>query len=102
MKDFRTELKRSDENEWLVKRLDINQALNISIQASEYSYCSPRELLFDLQEYYQFELGFPNFTPPDYIMEYAENPDEPQETVYGYVPYELIQRMIDELRSTAC
>jgi hypothetical protein len=31
-------------------------------------------------------------------MQYAEDSLYPEDTVYGYVPYDLIQRMINELQ----
>ena len=102
MRDFRLELEKDEDCFWLARRFNITEDLTISIQANEFAYCLPRTKNDSYTDYFQLELGFPNFTPPDYIMEYADDPDDPQETVYGYVPYELIQRMIDELRGAAC
>ena len=42
------------------------------------------------------ELGYPNKYPPEYIMKYAENAEEPTNTVYGYVPIELLAKWIIE------
>jgi len=97
MKDFRLELTR--ENHSICNdRLAITPDLDISIQASAYHYSIPRQNTPSNAEFIEFELGFPNFNPPDYIAAYAEDPDDLQGTVYAYVPYELIQKMIDELR----
>jgi len=97
MKDFRLELTK-DDNSIINNRLAITPDLDISIQAGEYNYSEPRENLRDNTRFTAFELGFPNFNPPEYIAAYAEEPDDLQGTVYAYVPYELIQKMIDELR----
>lgn len=57
----------------------------LSVQASSSHYCSPRE---DLQYVYEdVEIGFPNFNfSKDFIFQYAEDGEYPQDTVYGFVP----------------
>lgn len=54
----------------------------VSIQASSSHYCSPRNME---GPYESFELGFPSAVD-EIIKEFAENPNCPTETVYGYVP----------------
>jgi hypothetical protein len=99
-KDFRDEMVVGVDSEHCprAKRLDITDELSISIQANQGAYCLPRTNLPSYKDYHEFELGFPNFVPPAYIMQYAEDSSCPENTVYGYVPYDLIQKMIDELR----
>lgn len=63
----------------------------ISVQANEYCYCHPRK--FNLDEYEEVELGFPNMAD-DLILDYAEDPEDPTETVYGYVPIELVEELV--------
>ena len=60
-----------------------------SVQASETHYCIPRNNDPGASGYTAFEVGFPS-APIDAMMPYAENPDAPTETVYGYVPLEII------------
>jgi hypothetical protein len=62
----------------------------VSIQASERNYCSPRD---DFGPYTEVELGFPN-SPEPLIIGYAEDPDNPTETIYGYVPVGVVQALI--------
>ena len=65
----------------------------LSIQASENHYCSPRE---NMQEVYdEVEIGFPNFIfSAEFINEYAEDRDKPKDTVYANVPMgELAQEI---------
>lgn len=63
----------------------INQH-HLSIQASEYHYCLPRE---NVKEYTHVEIGFPSFEfSAAFINKYADDPTEPCDTVYGYVPIE--------------
>lgn len=65
----------------------------ISIQASEYHYCLPR--VNGADSYESVELGFPN-REDELIMEYAEDPDDPTETVYGFVPIEIVNQLIEK------
>ena len=65
----------------------------ISVQASAIHYCIPRR---DNAEFYKkVELGYPNLKD-DLIIEYAETPDKPTETVYGFVPIELVETLIQK------
>ena len=64
----------------------------VSIQAGNGLYSCPRA---NVVEYTAVELGFPNMAD-DLIMKYAEDPDEPTGTVYGYVPVEVVQQLMDK------
>ena len=64
----------------------------VSIQAGRGLYSCPRE---NVLEYMAVELGFPNMSD-ELIMEYAEDPDEPTGTVYGYVPVDIVQQLMDK------
>ena len=58
----------------------------LSVQASYYHYSSPRE---NCDEYDEVEIGFPNFKFSDeFISRYADDTNNPLDTVYGYVPIE--------------
>lgn len=73
-----------------------NDGVSLSIQASKYHYCSPRE--DDAAPWYQVEVGYIRdindkpLTPPDSWQEYADG-DFPS-SVYGYVPVELVAEFI--------
>ena len=71
-----------------------NTDYELSIQASENHYCSPRE---NMQEVYdEVEIGFPNFIfSEEFINQYAEEPESPKDTVYAYVPAHFILKTID-------
>ena len=79
------------------KRLLLQSGLSLSIQASSGHYCSPRKNAEceTYAMYYEFEIGFPS-QKIDKLMQYAEQPDEPTETVYGFVPKSLIKEIIDD------
>ena len=72
-------------------RIVCKDDFSVSVQASNFNYSSPRD---NVGPYTHMELGFPSAIPTAEIMEYAETPDNPLGTVYGYVPIELIERLI--------
>ena len=53
-------------------------------------YCMPRKLC---NIYTKVELGFPSSVERS-ILEYAENEDCPTETVYAFVPIEVVEKLI--------
>ena len=65
--------------------------LRMSVQASEYTYCTPRVTGADY--YSHVEVGFPSEAVPE-LMEYAETPETPTKTVYGWVPVEVVDAVI--------
>lgn len=75
----------------LLPRIRCKDGFVVSAQASDGHYCSPR---YNTDWYYKVELGFPNQEIPAW-MEYAEDPDKPTETVYAYVPVQLLNEVID-------
>ena len=78
---------------WLRPGVVCNDGFSISVQASESHYCYPRESYLD--EYNCVELGFPN-KKDELIMSYAEDPEKPTRTVYGYVPISIVQQLMDK------
>lgn len=71
-----------------------------SVQASETHYCRPRQTISigELKHlnvpYYEYEIGFPSFKADEWMV-CAETPEEPTGTVYGYVPVDVVQAVID-------
>ena len=70
--------------------IDCVDGLRLSVQASHTHYCKPRT---DNGPYSAVEIGFPSDAIPE-IMEWAETPSTPTETVYGYVPVEVVDAVI--------
>jgi hypothetical protein len=68
----------------------------LSIQASATHYCEPRETtdVANYNWYESFEIGFPSKVIEE-ILEYAEEPETPTDTVYSCVPKEVIRELID-------
>jgi len=78
---------------YMNKRVFCADGYSVSIQASSTSYCKPRRDIKDVSTYESFELGFPSSRDEE-IIEWAENSEEPTETVYGYVPREVVESLI--------
>lgn len=72
--------------------------LRFSAQASDGHYCSPRQ---NLGPYVAVEIGFPNQRVEEF-MEYAEDPTNPTETVYGWVPVEVVEAVVNKHGGLAC
>lgn len=77
----------------VVKAITCRDGFKVSIQASKYHYCSPRE---SDGPWTHFEMGYPSGNPGEEFKEYADSPDEFPNTVYGYVPSDLIMKLINE------
>ena len=64
---------------------------NMSVQAHNGAYCEPR---LDAQKKYTLvEIGFPSAKEP-LIMPWCEDDQKPTETVYGYVPVDVVSNVI--------
>ena len=72
-------------------RLILADGVSLSVQASEYSYSSPRD---NKGPYTKVEVGFPSETPPEVWKEFAEDWDKPTNTVYSYVPLTMVMLYI--------
>lgn len=72
------------------KKIICADGFTMSVQASKFNYCSPRN---NLGPYTEVEVGFPNQRDED-LMPYAESKENPTETVYGYVPSSIIMKII--------
>lgn len=71
-------------------RLKCADGFMMSVQASSYHYCTPR---VDAGPHINFEIGFPT-EREELLMPYAEEPNRPTETVYGYVPADIVDQVI--------
>lgn len=64
----------------------------VSVQAGRGMYSTPRE---DADSYTRVELGYPNMEDAE-LTPYAENPDAPLDTVYAYVPVEIVDAVLEK------
>lgn len=74
-------------------RIRCADGLEMSVQASQTHYCHPRE--DGLSEYYQVEVGFPT-RELGALLPYAEDPENLTDTVYGWVPVEVVNEIIEQ------
>ena len=73
--------------------IECADGFTISVQASDFHYCSPR--INGADQYENVELGFPNMEEP-LIADYAVDPDDLTQTVYGYVPIDVVNKLIEK------
>lgn len=79
--------------EYLVRKpIFCNDGFNVSVQASNGHYCSPR---INTDKYLSVELGFPS-EEEILIKEYAENKKDLTQTVYGWTPIEVVEEVIEK------
>ena len=74
----------------MYKRVTCKDGFNVSIQANGRNYCSPRD---DVGPYTSVELGMPS-TTDSLIIKYAEDSNQPTETVYGWVPVGIVKALL--------
>jgi len=63
----------------------------MSVQAHQGGYCSPR--INDAERYESVEVGFPSEVEP-LLAQWCEDPEQPTNTVYGYVPSHVVTTVI--------
>ncbi len=73
------------------KKVTCADGFTMSVQAHDGAYCNSRAS--DAEEYQQVEIGFPS-QREELIMPWCESPEEPTDTVYGYVPVDIVTNVI--------
>ena len=63
----------------------------MSVQAHYSAYCTPK--MNNADKYEEVEVGFPNAIEP-MLLEYVENEERPTDTVYPYVPVQVVTNVI--------
>jgi len=88
----------------ILKHIKFNNGVGISIQASEGHYCTPR-ITTDFSNYTAMEFALfkdGEFTSVDKILEnelLQKKLSEYYDTVYGFVPVELIEELFQNLKA---
>lgn len=77
----------------------------LSIQASVYHYCTPRENLENLAEYTTMEFALLNrkakfISVTDVLPGFTELEDYYDGTIYSYAPVELIEKLYQALKGS--
>lgn len=73
-------------------RVRCADGFTVSVQAGYGLYSMPRK---DADHYEKVELGYPSDVEHD-ILAYAESPEYPTDTVYSYVPVDVVDRMLEK------
>ena len=71
-------------------RIICKDGFSLSVQVGELMYCTPRS---DKGPWNEVEVGFPS-EKDDNLLPYAESPNKPENTVYPYVPIELVESVM--------
>lgn len=89
--NFHFQNKANCNGSW-VNRIICADGLSFSAQANgKGAYCSPQQ---DNVTWTHVEIGFPSEKVEE-IMEFAEDQDDPTGTVYGYVPVEIVEAIVE-------
>ena len=72
------------------KQVVCADGFKMSVQAGPRSYSYPKD---DVGPYTEVEVGFPSHYE-GLLIPYAENPDNPTETVYGYTPARVVLNVL--------
>ena len=70
-----------------------HDGFTMSVQASSFHYSIPRQ--DNLTEYSCVEVGFPS-EEEELLLPYAEDAENPTETVYAYVPAAVVKAVVDK------
>jgi hypothetical protein len=73
--------------------IECKDGFTVSVQAGRGMYCHPE--ISGADKYKSVELGYPS-AEDKLILDYAEDPDEPTETIYPYVPVEIVVKLIEK------
>ena len=76
----------------VLHQIETNDGFKISVQASEFHYCTPRD---NDGPYDSVEAAFPSDDDISEIVEYAEDPSDLTDTVYAYTPIEAVCDLIN-------
>lgn len=82
------------ENEYVIRQpIVCKDGFTVSVQGgTSLHYCIP---CCHKNEYNKVELGYPSMVD-SLILEYAEDNTRPTGTVYGYVPIEVVEKLIQK------
>lgn len=79
-------------NNWPYPHITCVDGFSISVQAGEICYSDPKG---KAEEYTSLELGYPS-EPDNMIKQWAENKEDLVNTVYPYVPVEVVDNLLEK------
>lgn len=75
-----------------ITRIICADGFDVSIQASQAHYCMPQT---NNGPYLKVEIGYPSDKISEW-MKYAESPDNPLSTIYGWIPVEIVDAVLKQ------
>lgn len=96
--EFYSLLELEQENGYIkMHRITCNDGFSFSVQASQSHYCTPRvtHRNKNINIYDEYEVGFPS-KKEDLLMEWCDDSEKPTDTIYAYVPKEVIEAVIEK------
>ena len=78
-----------------IPAIKLLSGLTMSVQAGKGLYSTPREYTGNGKAYTAWEIGFPSETVEE-LLPYIEDESNPTNTVYGYVPTETVNAIIEK------
>ena len=81
----------------IMKKITCKDGFKMSVQACYSHYCNPRITIRSTHtNYYDtYEVGYPS-EKEELLMPYAEDKEDPTQTVYGQVPKDIINKIIEK------
>ena len=78
---------------FILPKVICSDGFTVSMQISKVHYCMPKTA--SAERYTHTELGFPSVGDP-LIKDYAEDPEDETNTVYPYVPIEVVNALFEK------
>ena len=85
---------------FIVPPVTCKDGFTMSVQHSSLHYCIPRIDFAERQgytdgfEFAAYEVGYPS-EKEDILIPFAENPDDPTNTVYPFVPQQIVEQVAE-------
>ncbi len=81
---------------FIVPPVTCKDGFTMSVQHSSLHYCIPRIDFAEREglEFNAYEVGYPS-EKEDILIPFAEDPDNPTETVYPFVPQQIVEQVAE-------
>ncbi len=88
---------------WIWNNADIvcEDGTTLSVQASQFHCCIPKEDARPTISYSHVEVGYPSSTPPDSWAEHIQNETESPD-IYAYMPVQMVRDYVKEHGGEVC
>lgn len=86
----------TDDRFYIVPPVICKDGFKMSVQHSSWHYCLPRIDYAERKgyEFDSYEIGYPS-EAEDILLPFAENPECPTDTVYPFVPAQIVEQVAE-------